>query len=157
MTKLDAAIEDLKALPPSNLERTADYIDRLKRITDQERQAIIDRTAGSLTREEADELERIIAEGCQQLDEHDRKRPAQHASALPADPPIKRCADLNKSVHEADRLLSHDTAKNRLPISESLTGRSRSKTAFRWSRRGQAGHRQPRISGARASRFAAGD
>jgi hypothetical protein len=71
MTKLDAAIEDLKALPPSNLERTADYIDRLKRITDQERQAIIDRTAGSLTREEADELERIIAEGCEQLDEHD--------------------------------------------------------------------------------------
>jgi hypothetical protein len=35
------------------------------------RHAIIDRTAGSLTREEADELERIIAEGCEQLDEHD--------------------------------------------------------------------------------------
>ena len=70
MTKLDSVIEDLKALPPSNLERAADYIHRLKRITDQERYAIIDRTAGSLTREEADELERIIAEGCEQLDEH---------------------------------------------------------------------------------------
>jgi hypothetical protein len=35
-----------------------------------ERHAIIDRTAGSLTREEADEWERIIAEGCEQLDEH---------------------------------------------------------------------------------------
>jgi hypothetical protein len=70
MTKLDAVIEDLKALPPSNLERAADYIHRLKLITDQEHHAIIDRTAGSLTRDEADELERIIADGCEQLDEH---------------------------------------------------------------------------------------
>lgn len=71
MIKLDAAIEDLKALPSSNLDRAADYIHRLKLITDQERHAIIDRTSGSLTREEADELERIISEGCEQLDEHD--------------------------------------------------------------------------------------
>jgi 2,3-bisphosphoglycerate-independent phosphoglycerate mutase len=61
----------LKTLPPSNLERAADYIHRLKLITDQERHAIIDRTAGSLSREEADEWERIIAEGCEQVDEHD--------------------------------------------------------------------------------------
>ncbi len=71
MVKLDAVIQDLKALPPSNLERAADYIRRLKLITDQERNAIIDRTAGSLTGEEADELERIIAEGCEQLHERD--------------------------------------------------------------------------------------
>jgi hypothetical protein len=70
MTKLDAAIEDLRTLPPSNLERAADYIHRLKLITDQERHAIIDRTAGSLTPKEADELERIITEGCERLDEH---------------------------------------------------------------------------------------
>ena len=71
MTKLEAVIEDLKALPPSNLERAADYIHRLKLITDQERHAIIERTAGSLTLEEADELERIITEGCERLDERD--------------------------------------------------------------------------------------
>jgi hypothetical protein len=75
MAKPDAVIEDWKALPPAHLDRAADYIQRLKRITDQERNAIIDRTAGSLTREEADEWERIIAEGCEQLDEHGRKRP----------------------------------------------------------------------------------
>jgi hypothetical protein len=69
MSKLDTAIEDLKSLPPPNLERAADYIRRLKLIGDQERHAIIDRTAGSLTGEEADELERIIAEGCERLDE----------------------------------------------------------------------------------------
>ena len=71
MIKLDAVIEDLKALPPANLERAADYIHRLKLITDRERFDIIDRTSGSLTDEEADELERIIANGCEQLDEHD--------------------------------------------------------------------------------------
>jgi hypothetical protein len=70
MIKLDAVVEDLKALPPSNLERAADCIHRPKLISDQERHAIIDRAAGSLTREEAD-LERIIADGCEQLDEHD--------------------------------------------------------------------------------------
>ena len=70
MSTLDTAIEDLKALPPSNLERAADYIHRLKLITEEERHAIIDRTAGSLTPEEADELDRLIAEGCEQLDEH---------------------------------------------------------------------------------------
>jgi len=62
MARLDAAIEDSKALPPANLDRAADYIQRLKLITDQQRNAIIDHTAGSLTREEADEWERIIAQ-----------------------------------------------------------------------------------------------
>jgi len=52
--------------PPAHLDRAADCIQRLKQRTDH----IIDRTAGSLTREEADEWERIIAEGCEQLDEH---------------------------------------------------------------------------------------
>ncbi len=71
MVTLESVIEDLKALPPSNLERAAEYIHRLKQTTDQERHAIIDRTAGSLTPEEADDLERIITEGCEQLDEND--------------------------------------------------------------------------------------
>jgi len=53
------------------LERAAGYIRRLKLITGQKRHAVFDRTAGSLTREEAGELERIIAEGCEQLNEHD--------------------------------------------------------------------------------------
>ena len=68
MTKLDAVIEDLRALPSSNLERAADYIHRLKLITDQERHAIIDGTAGSLTREGsrrtgADYRRRLLAAG----------------------------------------------------------------------------------------------
>jgi len=69
--KLEAIVENLKALPPSQLNSAADYIHRLKMISDAERAAIIERTAGSLTREEGDELARVIEAGCEQIDERD--------------------------------------------------------------------------------------
>jgi len=71
VTKLESILEDLKTLPPNRLESAADYIHKLRTISDAERDAIIDRTAGSLTPEEGDELARIIEEGCEQLDERD--------------------------------------------------------------------------------------
>lgn len=71
MSKIEAIVEDLKTLPPDRLDSAADYIHRLKTISRDERVAIIDRTAGSLTPEEGDELARIIEEGCEQIDEHD--------------------------------------------------------------------------------------
>ena len=48
----------------------ANYIRRLKPISEEERQAIFTRTAGALSAEEADELERVIEEGCEKIDEH---------------------------------------------------------------------------------------
>lgn len=42
---------------------------RLKRISEEERQAILARTAGALSPEEADELNRVIEEGCEKIDE----------------------------------------------------------------------------------------
>jgi hypothetical protein len=69
MSKLETIVEELKALPQERLDRAADYIHRLKTISEAERKAIIDRTAGSLTAVEADELERIINEGCERIDE----------------------------------------------------------------------------------------
>ena len=71
MSPLDNIFEDLKALPPARLEVAADFVHRLKRISEEERQAIFTRTAGALSVEEADELERVIEEGCEQIDEHD--------------------------------------------------------------------------------------
>ncbi len=71
MTKLEAIVEDLKTLPPKRLDSAADYIHKLKTMSDAERVAIIDRTSGSLTPEEGDELSRIIEEGCEQIDERD--------------------------------------------------------------------------------------
>jgi hypothetical protein len=71
MSSLESILEDLRTLPPNRLESAADYIHRLRTISDAERTAIIHRTAGSLTAEEGEELARIIEEGCEQLDERD--------------------------------------------------------------------------------------
>ena len=67
MVKLEDIIEELKTLPPERLEKAADYIHRLNFASQQERKAALQRTAGSLTNEEADELDRIIEEGCEQV------------------------------------------------------------------------------------------
>jgi hypothetical protein len=71
-SRLESIVEDLKSLPPNRLASAADYIHKLRTISDAERSAIIDRTAGSLTAEEGEELDRIIEEGCEQLDDHER-------------------------------------------------------------------------------------
>ncbi|MBI1791579.1 MAG: hypothetical protein HYR60_28960 [Acidobacteria bacterium] len=69
MSPLESIVEDLKALPPARLEVAADFVHRLKRISEEERQAILIRTAGALSAEEAGELERVIEEGCEKVDE----------------------------------------------------------------------------------------
>jgi hypothetical protein len=70
MSPLENIVADLKSLPPARLEVAADFVQRLKRISQEERQAILNRTAGALSAEEADELERVIEEGCEKIDEH---------------------------------------------------------------------------------------
>jgi hypothetical protein len=69
VSPLENIVEELKALPPAKLELAADFVHRLKRISDEERQAILTRTAGALAPEEADEMDRIIEEGCERIDE----------------------------------------------------------------------------------------
>jgi hypothetical protein len=69
MSPFDHIVEDLKSLPPEKLELAADYILRLKRISEQERRAILAHTAGSLSRETADEMQQAIAEGCERVHE----------------------------------------------------------------------------------------
>jgi hypothetical protein len=54
------------------LDSAADYIHRLKTVSRGERTGILERTAGSLTPEEGDELARIIEEACERIDEPDR-------------------------------------------------------------------------------------
>jgi len=68
VSPLESIVEDLKALPPARLEVAADFVHRLKRISEEERQAILTRTAGALSPEEAKELERVIEEGCEKID-----------------------------------------------------------------------------------------
>lgn len=70
VSPLENIVEDLKSLPPARLEVAAGLLHRLKRISEEERQAILARTAGALAPEEAGELERVIEEGCEKIDEH---------------------------------------------------------------------------------------
>ena len=70
MSPLENIVEDLKALPPAKLEVAAKFVHRLKRISGEERQAILAQTAGSLSPEDADAMEKAIEEGCEQINEH---------------------------------------------------------------------------------------
>ena len=70
MIPLENIFEDLKALPPDRLEMAANYIRRLKPIGAAERKAALARTFGCLSPEEADEMERVIEEGCEQINAH---------------------------------------------------------------------------------------
>jgi hypothetical protein len=70
VSPLENIVEDLKSLPPARLEVAADFVHRLKRISEEERQAVLAQTAGSLSPEDADAMERAIEEGCEQINEH---------------------------------------------------------------------------------------
>jgi hypothetical protein len=70
VSPLENIVEDLKTLPPDRLEIAASFIRRLKPVTQAEREAALARTFGCLSPEEADEMERVIEEGCEQINEH---------------------------------------------------------------------------------------
>jgi len=57
--------EDLKVLPPDRLEMAANYIRRLKPISEAERKAALARTFGCLSPEEAGEMEIVLEGGCE--------------------------------------------------------------------------------------------
>ena len=67
---LEKIFEELKALPPDRLEMAASFIRRLKPISEAEREAALARTFGCLSPEEADEMQRVIEEVCEQINEH---------------------------------------------------------------------------------------
>ena len=69
VSALQNIVDELKSLPPASLEVAADFVHRLKQISDEERRVILARTAGALSPEEADELNRVIEEGCENIDE----------------------------------------------------------------------------------------
>ena len=70
MSPLDNIFEDLKTLPPDRLEIAASFIRRLKPISEAGREAALARTFGCLSPEEADEMERVVEEGCERINEH---------------------------------------------------------------------------------------
>jgi len=71
VSPIDSILEDLRTLPPARLEVAADFVQRLKRISEEERRSILTRTAGVLSPEEADEWQRIVEEGCERIDQRE--------------------------------------------------------------------------------------
>lgn len=69
VSALENIVEDLKMLPPDRLEIAASYIRQLKPISQTEGEAALARTFGCLSPEEADEMERVIEEGCERINE----------------------------------------------------------------------------------------
>jgi hypothetical protein len=67
VSPLENIVEDLRSLPPGRLEMAADFIRRLKPISQVELEAALARTFGCLSPEEADEMERVIEEGCENV------------------------------------------------------------------------------------------
>lgn len=65
----ESIVEDLKSLTPDKLEVAADFIQRLKTSGHEERQAILARSFGSLSREAADAMVEAIETGCERIDE----------------------------------------------------------------------------------------
>ncbi|MBI4460545.1 MAG: hypothetical protein HY648_10875 [Acidobacteria bacterium] len=69
MSPLENIVEELRSLPPEKLELVANYVHRLKGTSPGERQALLARTFGSLSPEDADEIEKAIEEGCERVDD----------------------------------------------------------------------------------------
>ena len=61
-------VEELKSLPPSELEQVAGYIHRLKLASVEPRHGVLERSFGCLTAAEAEELERAVAANCERID-----------------------------------------------------------------------------------------
>ena len=70
VSNLETIVEDLKSLPPDSQEAVADFVRRLKPVSLAEREAALARTFGCLSPEEADEMEKVIEEGCEQINEY---------------------------------------------------------------------------------------
>jgi len=69
VSTLEAIVEKLKALPPEKLEQAADYVRRLKEMSEADRSEALEKTAGTLTKEEADAWEQAINEDCERIDD----------------------------------------------------------------------------------------
>ncbi len=69
VSRLDAIVENLKALPADKLEEAADFIRRLRPVSREEREAVLARVFGSLSQEDADAMLKAIEEGCERIDD----------------------------------------------------------------------------------------
>jgi len=70
MSPLEAIVEDLKTLPPEKVEDAAWFVHALVVDSAKAREAMLKRTATALSAEDVDEMEKAIAEICEDVDDH---------------------------------------------------------------------------------------
>ena len=70
VSRLEILVEELKALPPHMLVKAERAIRELHVMEREPGHAGLFATSGALSKEEADEWEKIINEDCRQIDEH---------------------------------------------------------------------------------------
>jgi len=68
MSEIELIVEELKTLPPAKVTEAAGYIHHLKAVSETERRAALEKTAGALSPAEADEMARLIEDGCEQME-----------------------------------------------------------------------------------------
>ena len=71
MSELEIIVEELKTLPPQKLQEAAGYIHRLFETGQANRKMAIERAYGSLSVEEATEMEAAIEANCERIDARD--------------------------------------------------------------------------------------
>lgn len=69
MSRIESIVQDLMLLTPEGLESAADFVHRLRQVGLEERNALLRRTAGSLSPDEGAELASLIEDGCERVDE----------------------------------------------------------------------------------------
>jgi len=70
MSALEIAVEELKTLPPDKLAEAVRYLHGLHEQSQAERLAALEQSGGSLSPEEADAMERALAD-CRQVDRNE--------------------------------------------------------------------------------------
>ncbi len=67
MTVLEAIKADLESLPATALQSVADCVQQIRQCAKADRQAAFDASFGCMTKDETDEFDRVIEEGCERL------------------------------------------------------------------------------------------
>lgn len=68
MTAEETIMADLESLPANALQSVADFVQQIRQRATADRQAAFDASFGSMTKDEADEFDRVIEEGCERIE-----------------------------------------------------------------------------------------
>jgi len=70
MNAVETIVEDLKTLPPEKVDDAAWFVHALVVDTTSAREMALKRTATALSTGDVDEMEKAIAETCEEVDDH---------------------------------------------------------------------------------------